>query len=66
MELDRVDDSRGEVPEEHDRWFHGETRIQRLPPPFSDGPAVFAAPFADGARTRPHVHANGGATGSRS
>ena len=59
MELDRVDDSRGEVPEEYDRWFEGEARIQRLPTPFSDGPAVFAVHFADGARTRPHVHASG-------
>lgn len=59
MELDRIDEGRGEVPEEAPRWFQGEARIQRLATPFPDGPDVFAVHFPAGVRSRPHVHASG-------
>ncbi len=59
MDLDRIDDTKGEVPAEHRRWFQGEARIQQLPTPFEDGPAVFAVHFRPGGRTKPHVHSTG-------
>lgn len=59
MELDRIDDTTGERPGEYPRCFQGEVRIQRLPTPFTAGPAVFAVHFQPGGRTRPHVHGSG-------
>ena len=61
MEVDRIDEARGQVPEEAPRWFQGEARIQQLASPFGaeGGPAVFAVHFPAGVRTRPHVHAAG-------
>ncbi len=59
MEIERIDASVGEAPGELASSFQGEARIQRLPNPFPDGPAVFAVHFRAGARTRPHVHGEG-------
>lgn len=59
MELDRIDEAKGEVPEEAPTWFQGAARIQPLASPFADGPRVFAVHFPAGVRTRPHVHASG-------
>lgn len=59
MELERIDDTTGEPPAELEAYFQGEARIQRLPDPFPDGPAVFAVHFRAGGRTRPHRHRDG-------
>lgn len=59
MERERIDDTTGEAPAELAGCFQGQARIQPLPSPFSDGPAVFAVHFQAGGRTRPHVHTSG-------
>lgn len=59
METEHIDDSKGEMPEDLSAHFQGEARIQPLPSPFPDGPAVFAVHFRPGGRTRPHVHPTG-------
>jgi len=33
MEFDHLDDSAGELPDEHPEHFQGDARIQRLPDP---------------------------------
>ncbi|MBA2436791.1 MAG: cupin domain-containing protein [Acidimicrobiia bacterium] len=59
MEFDHLDDSAGELPDEHPEHFQGDARIQRLPDPFPEGPPVFAVHFAAGGRSRPHTHRYG-------
>ncbi len=59
MELERIDDSKAEMPADLSTHFQGEARIQPLSTPFPDGPAVFAVHFRPGGRTRPHVHPTG-------
>jgi quercetin dioxygenase-like cupin family protein len=59
MEFERIDPTTGDVPADLAEHFQGEARIQRLPTPFEDGPAVFAVHFQPGSRTRPHVHPSG-------
>lgn len=59
MDIDRIDDTQGEPPGEHPRRFQGYAKIQPLPNPFADGPAIFAVHFDAGGRTRPHVHHSG-------
>lgn len=59
MEFQHIDSREGEAPEELDRHFQGEARLQRLSSPFPDGPAVFAVHFRPGGRTRPHLHRQG-------
>jgi quercetin dioxygenase-like cupin family protein len=59
MDFGRVDDTQGEPPGEHPQHFQGEARLQSLPNPFAEGPAVFAVHFEPGGRTRPHVHRSG-------
>ncbi len=59
MEFGHVDDTQGEPPGEYPQHFQGKANLQRLPNPFSEGPAVFAVHFEPGGRTRPHVHRSG-------
>lgn len=59
MEFDKVDDTQGEPPAEYPGRFQGMANLQRLPNPFTDGPALFAVHFEAGARTKPHVHHSG-------
>lgn len=59
MELQHIDESKGEMPDDLSVHFQGEARIQPLASPFPDGPAVFAVHFRPGGRTRPHVHPTG-------
>lgn len=59
MEIERIDSSAGEPPGEWPDHFQGYAKIQRLPNPFPEGPAVFAVHFDAGGRSRPHTHAAG-------
>jgi quercetin dioxygenase-like cupin family protein len=59
VELQRIDDTTCDAPAELTQYFQGDARIQRLPNPFPDGPAVFAVHFRAGGRARPHTHASG-------
>ena len=59
MEFERIDTTTGDIPDEQASHFQGEARIQHLPSPFPEGPAVFAVHFQPGGRTRPHVHRSG-------
>lgn len=59
MECERIDRSKGELPDALRPHFQGEARLQRLVSPFSDGPTVFAVHFEAGGRTRPHSHRSG-------
>ncbi|HEX6596324.1 MAG TPA: cupin domain-containing protein [Acidimicrobiales bacterium] len=59
MDIEHLDDSVGEPPTEMAEHFGGQARIQSLPNPFSEGPAIFAVHFEPGGRSRPHVHPDG-------
>ena len=59
MEIGRVEDSQGEPPGEWPQHFEGEAKLQRVPSPFREGPAVFAVHFQPGGRTKPHAHRSG-------
>lgn len=59
MEIDHLDSSKGEPPDELEEHFQGQALLQRLPSPFESGPVVFAVHFEAGARSRPHVHRAG-------
>lgn len=59
MEHVRIDRSKGELPVSLRSHFQGEARVQPLPNPFGEGPAVFAVHFEPGGRTRPHLHRSG-------
>ena len=59
MDIARIDSGSGEPPAELTDHFQGQARLQRLPLPFPDGPAVFAVHFQPGGRTKPHVHRAG-------
>lgn len=59
MEFDRSDSARGDLPEAFRPHLQGSARFQFFASPFGDRPAVFAAHFDAGGRTRPHVHRSG-------
>jgi quercetin dioxygenase-like cupin family protein len=59
MEFETIDSDRGDPPEDLSLHFQGHVRFQRFVSPFGEHPAVFAAHFDAGARTRPHVHRSG-------
>jgi quercetin dioxygenase-like cupin family protein len=59
VEFGGVDDTQGEPPGEWPQHFEGRAKLQRLPNPLANGPAVFAVHFEPGGRTRPHVHRSG-------
>jgi quercetin dioxygenase-like cupin family protein len=56
MELDHVDNTKGELPKELLDHFQGEAKMQPFVSPFPEGPAVFAVHFQAGGRTKPHTH----------
>jgi quercetin dioxygenase-like cupin family protein len=59
MDLDHIDDAKGEMPADYRPYFEGEARFQRFTSPFGETPAVFAVHFGPRSRTRPHVHLSG-------
>ena len=59
MDLEHIDSTQGDLPEDYKPFFQGEARFQRFVSPFGQSPAVFAVHFEAGARTRPHVHQSG-------
>lgn len=60
MELEHIDEDKGEPPSEWPEHFQGVVRIQPLPNPFpGGGPAVAAVHFEAGGRSRPHIHREG-------
>ena len=59
MDVDRIDSSRGELPDDYRPHFQGDARMQPFVSPFGDRPSVFAVHFDAGGRTRPHVHRSG-------
>jgi quercetin dioxygenase-like cupin family protein len=59
MDIEHIDSTQGQLPEELRPHVQGEVRIQRLPSPFEGRPAAFAVHFEAGGRTRPHVHRTG-------
>ncbi len=56
MEFDRVDDTKGQPPQEWPAHFEGRAKVQPLPSPFPNGLAMFAVHFVAGGRSKPHVH----------
>jgi quercetin dioxygenase-like cupin family protein len=59
MEIEHIDNTKGDPPAEWPEHFQGYAKIQPVAPALPNGTAVFAVHFDAGGRSRPHVHASG-------